>query len=192
MDNIKTNMTPKAIMGCSMAILIGFAGGFASRGIVDHQAGSKAQEAARNCAMRQTENIAMAPILCPRANGFECDPFFLPVGFELEPMAFPRTIDPNLKMSQFKTVDGKDKFQVTTQMPGLQEKDVKVNFKKDTITIEGQKKRESSDKQKNVSTSEETIFQAVPLPDNVDGSKAITNFKNGILTISIPKKVDAT
>ncbi|MDT8271738.1 MAG: Hsp20/alpha crystallin family protein [Desulfomonilia bacterium] len=84
-----------------------------------------------------------------------------------------------------------EKFiQVTAELPGMDEKDIEVNLTKDSITIKGEKKEETEQKDKGVYYLERSFgsfMRAIPLPQEVDGNKAEASFKKGVLKISLPK-----
>lgn len=83
---------------------------------------------------------------------------------------------------------------VTADLPGLTEKDVEVTLDEDLLTIRGSRKEEREDKTKNYHLVERSYgeFQRmVALPGSIDRDKAKATFKNGVLTLTIPKRADA-
>jgi HSP20 family protein len=83
---------------------------------------------------------------------------------------------------------------VAAELPGLEEKDVQVSLSHHTLTISGEKKVEKRDKGKNfyrVERSFGTFNRSIPLPDEVDEDKIEAVFKNGVLTINLPKTTQA-
>jgi HSP20 family protein len=89
----------------------------------------------------------------------------------------------------------KDKaFEITAELPGLDEKDVDVSVANGVLTIKGEKNEEKEEKEKDYYLSERRygLFQrSFPLPEGVDGDKIDAVFKKGLLTISLPKTPDA-
>ena len=80
---------------------------------------------------------------------------------------------------------------VSAEMPGMDEKDITVEMDDAAITIRGEKKEEKEEKGKNWYTREQSygaFHRIVPLPTSVDGEKANAKFKNGVLTITVPKR----
>jgi HSP20 family protein len=76
---------------------------------------------------------------------------------------------------------------VSAELPGLSEKDVQVEIANGVLSIRGEKKAERSDESKFVSERYYGSFERqIPL-DGVEEDKAQADFKNGLLTVTIPK-----
>jgi HSP20 family protein len=85
-------------------------------------------------------------------------------------------------------------FRVTIELPGMIEKDVAVSLTDRVLTIRGEKKEEKETKDKDVYRSERrygSFRRAFELPAEVDASKIEASFKNGVLTIDLPKTKEA-
>lgn len=83
---------------------------------------------------------------------------------------------------------------VSAELPGLDEKDIHVSLSHHTLTISGDKKAEKRDKGKNyyrVERSYGVFNRSIPLPDEVDEDKIEAAFKNGVLTVNLPKTTEA-
>ena len=81
---------------------------------------------------------------------------------------------------------------VTAELPGLEEKDVEVLVNEDVLTIRGEKKAETEDKERGFSERYYGRFERViPLPFEVEEGKAEASFNNGVLTVSLPKSPKA-
>lgn len=84
---------------------------------------------------------------------------------------------------------------VKAELPGLEAKDVEVSVADDRLTIEGEKKFEKKSDKEDVHLMESAygaFKRVIALPDSVDFLKVEATFKNGILTVQLPKKADAT
>lgn len=85
-------------------------------------------------------------------------------------------------------------FQINLEVPGMDEKDIDISVSRDTLTITGEKKEEKEEDAKGIYRLERrygTFSRSIPLPDNcVETDKAEASFKNGILSIKLPKAVD--
>lgn len=82
-------------------------------------------------------------------------------------------------------------YSITVEVPGVEEKDVKVEIANNTLTIRGEKKQEKEEKDKNYYRVERNYgsFQRVlSLPEDADQEGAKAAFKKGILTITMPRK----
>lgn len=85
----------------------------------------------------------------------------------------------------------KDKVLVTAELPGVSEDNIDVEISMDgSLTISGEKKHENTEASKDGYFSEISyghVSRTIPLPGNLDYSLANADYKNGVLTISIPK-----
>jgi HSP20 family protein len=82
-------------------------------------------------------------------------------------------------------------YTATVEVPGVDEKDVKVEMVNDTLTIRGEKKQEKEEKDKNYYRMERSYgsFQRVlSLPEDADQEGVSATFKNGVLTVTMPRK----
>ena len=84
----------------------------------------------------------------------------------------------------------KDDFTVTVEIPGMEPADVHVRLDNQVLTIKGEKKQEKEDKEEQYYRMERSygaFARTVRLPVPVDGSKVTAAFKNGVLTVTLPK-----
>jgi HSP20 family protein len=85
----------------------------------------------------------------------------------------------------------KDKeYEITVELPGLDEKNIEVKLVDDTLTIKGEKKEEKEEKQKDYYLSERSygsFMRSFQLPEHVDKSKIEAGFAKGVLTLKLPK-----
>ena len=76
---------------------------------------------------------------------------------------------------------------VSAELPGLDEKDVQVEIANGVLTLRGEKKAERSGEGRTFTERTYGSFERqIPLED-VEEDKAEASFKNGVLTISLPK-----
>jgi HSP20 family protein len=90
--------------------------------------------------------------------------------------------------------EDEDKVTVTAELPGLADKDIDISILGDTLTIKGEKKKEEEKKEKNYHRVERAYgaFQrSVALPTTVESDKAKASFKDGVLSVEMPKKEEA-
>ena len=88
----------------------------------------------------------------------------------------------------------KDGFAVKAEIPGLESGDVHVDLDDRVLTIKGEKKAEKETKDEHYYRKERSygaFARAVRLPTAVDASKVTAAFKNGVLTVNLPKAPDA-
>jgi len=87
-------------------------------------------------------------------------------------------------------IEGKEAVTVKAELPGVEAKDIAVSLEGDVLTIKGekdQKKEEKDERQHRVERSWGAFMRSVRLPAPADGSKVTATFKNGVITITLPK-----
>ncbi len=84
-----------------------------------------------------------------------------------------------------------DKITVKAEIPGMEAKDIEISMVGDTLTLKGEKKAEREEKEENyhmVERSYGSFSRSMKLPAMVDADKVEATYKNGVLTIVLPKK----
>jgi HSP20 family protein len=76
---------------------------------------------------------------------------------------------------------------ISAELLGLSEKDVQVEINSGVLSIRGEKKAERSDESKFVSERYYGSFERQIQLDGVEEDKAQADFKNGVLTVTLPK-----
>jgi len=79
---------------------------------------------------------------------------------------------------------------VKADLPGVDPADVEINLTGNTLTIRGEKKEEKEEKGENVYRMERRyggFCRAFTLPCDVQGDKVEAAYKNGVLTVTLPK-----
>ncbi|MBS1955217.1 MAG: Hsp20/alpha crystallin family protein [Cyanobacteria bacterium SZAS-4] len=84
-------------------------------------------------------------------------------------------------------------FQISLEVPGMSEKEIDISVSRDTLTISGEKKEEKEENAKGIYRVERrygSFSRSIPLPANcVETDKAEASYKNGVLTVKLPKAV---
>jgi HSP20 family protein len=81
---------------------------------------------------------------------------------------------------------------VLAELPGLDEKDVEVLMGDGVMTIRGEKRSEIEDKERSFSERSYGRFERrIPLAFEIDEDKVEATFKNGVLTVTLPKTAQA-
>lgn len=112
--------------------------------------------------------------------------------FELTPLAIrklPAEFTPRVNVSESATA-----MQVTAELPGMDEKDIQISLEQDCLVLSGEKKSETEETGKNFHRYERSSgsFQRViPLVSEIQEDKVEASFKNGVLTITLPKVASA-
>lgn len=79
---------------------------------------------------------------------------------------------------------------VRVELPGMEKEDCRVTIEGNTLFLSGEKRFESETGDSTYHIMERAYgsFQrAIPLPGSVDGDKAVANYRNGVLTVRMPK-----
>ncbi len=87
-----------------------------------------------------------------------------------------------------------NEFIVRAELPGMDKKDIKISVSEDTLTISGERKREKEEKSKTYHRIEMAygkFTRTIEFPCEVEPSNAKAVYKNGILTITVPKSEKA-
>lgn len=98
----------------------------------------------------------------------------------------------NLKcLPSMDLVEDEKNFKVELEMPGMDEKDIKISFADNVLTIHGEKERSRKNETKNYISREINYGRydrSITLPSSVDIEKATASFKKGMLWIILPKR----
>lgn len=85
-------------------------------------------------------------------------------------------------------------YEVVAELPGMEQKDINVELKDDVLTVSGEKTEEREEKEKSYHLSERrfgSFRRTFRLPSEVDQDKITADFKDGVLTIGLPKTTKA-
>ena len=81
-------------------------------------------------------------------------------------------------------------IEITTELPGLEEKDIEISVADDILTIRGEKKAEKEEKKKNYRLYERSygaFERALALPHGVTADDVKASLDKGVLKITLPK-----
>lgn len=79
-------------------------------------------------------------------------------------------------------------IRVTAELPGLDEKDVELTVEEGVLILRGEKRAEVEDKDRGYSERSYGRFERrIGLPRDVDRDRVTATFKNGILTVLLPR-----
>jgi len=88
--------------------------------------------------------------------------------------------------------DNDKEIKVTAEVPGMDEKDIEVLFDDGVLTLRGEKRSETEDKERQFSERTYGRFERrIPLGYEVEEDKIDARFKNGVLSVTLPKTVKA-
>ncbi len=114
-------------------------------------------------------------------SGIWDSPFFKSRGMEMRGlMESPRT-----DMSE-----SDKEYELSIELPGMNEKDVEVTVKDNMITLKGEKRFERETKEKDYHIAERSfgsVRRTFSVPADVDPGKVTAKFAKGVLTVHLPK-----
>ncbi|NLS20031.1 Hsp20/alpha crystallin family protein [Rhizobium sp. P40RR-XXII] len=88
--------------------------------------------------------------------------------------------------------DTDKEIKVTAEVPGLEEKDIEVLLNDGVLTLKGEKRSETEDKDRQFSERYYGRFERrIPLGVEVKDDQVEGTFKNGVLTVTLPKSEKA-
>lgn len=85
-------------------------------------------------------------------------------------------------------------IQITAELPGLEDKDVKIDLSDNVLTIRGEKKAEKEEKDQNyrlIERSYGAFMRSIELPAGVDAGAIKATIANGVLKVTVPKPAPA-
>jgi HSP20 family protein len=86
-----------------------------------------------------------------------------------------------------------EKIHVKVEVPGMEEKDLKISFEDGLLSVSGERQFERRE-DRNYHRIERTygsFVRTFSLPRSIDVNAIVANYRNGVLEIDIPKKEDA-
>jgi len=88
--------------------------------------------------------------------------------------------------------DREKEITVTAEVPGLEEKDIEILLDDGVLTLRGEKRSESEDKDRRFSERVYGRFERrIPLGYEIEEDKVEARFRNGVLTVTLPKSETA-
>ena len=81
-----------------------------------------------------------------------------------------------------------DKLEITAELPGVREEDIELTVEDGVLTLRGEKKSTRTDEERGYSErSYGTFERRLTLPSNIEEDACKADFKDGVLTITLPK-----
>ena len=85
-------------------------------------------------------------------------------------------------------------YEISAELPGLEEKDIEITVADGALVLRGEKGDASEEKEGKYSRQERIygrFERTFPLPDGVQDDAIKAKFKNGVLTLHLPKREEA-
>jgi HSP20 family protein len=83
-----------------------------------------------------------------------------------------------------------DNLIAVVELPGMRKEDIEISLHDGTLTIGGERKRESSSNADKAERTERyigTFRRSIALPTRVEANKVSATYRDGILTVTLPK-----
>lgn len=87
-------------------------------------------------------------------------------------------------------IEEENKFVIEVEVPGFNEEDIEINIDGNKLTVRGERKTSSESSEKKYHRIERrhgSFTRSFSLPTHVSEEDILAKFKNGILTIEVPK-----
>ncbi len=84
-------------------------------------------------------------------------------------------------------------YKLQLAVPGLKKEDFKISIDENNLVVSAEQKQESSEKTERFTRKEfsfSSFTRRFSLPENVDQGAITASYENGIMQLSLPKKVD--
>src|SRR5215211_3835386 len=107
--------------------------------------------------------------------------------FDVAPFGPDRSLDRAMGWPNIEVSETDKEVKVIAEVPGLEEKDVEVELANGALAIRGEKKTETEDKDRRFSERYYGRFERRIPVDEVEQDKVSASFKNGVLTVTLPK-----
>jgi HSP20 family protein len=112
-------------------------------------------------------------------------------GFGVTPFGGDRFFDRAMGWPNIEVSETEKEVKVTAELPGLEEKDIEVELANGVLAIKGERKTETEDKGRLFSERYYGRFERrIPI-DDIEENKVAASFKNGVLTVTLPKSEKA-
>lgn len=108
--------------------------------------------------------------------------------FDVDKRPLARLAWPQVELSE-----NDKEIRVIAEMPGIDEKDVEITIDDDALVISGEKKSEVRDDERGYSELSYGRFERrIGLPSQIDHDRIEAEYKNGVLTVTIPRLAGAS
>jgi len=113
-------------------------------------------------------------------------------GFDLD-LSWPREMMTGKALAVDFAETDKD-FEVTADVPGMDEKDIEIKLANGVLTIKGEKSEEKEEHKKDYHVTERSygsFMRSMQVPEGVDMDKIEATLDKGVLRVKLPKTVEA-
>lgn len=112
-------------------------------------------------------------------------------GFDIAPFGLDRVFTGAWSWPNIEVSETDKEMKVIAELPGLEQKDVEVKLSDGLLAIKGEKKTETQDEDRLFSERYYGRFERrIPVED-IEEDKVSASFRNGVLTVTLPKLPEA-
>lgn len=91
-------------------------------------------------------------------------------------------------------IEADEHFILSLDVPGMKKDDIKIEMSENTLTVSGERKRETTDKNEKIQRYEKSygfFKRSFALPSSIDADKVEAHYEDGVLELYLPKSVSA-
>ena len=112
-------------------------------------------------------------------------------GFEMTAPAWPIGKTAHAFTPRVNVRETDEEIVVSAELPGLEEEDFDISLEDDVLTVKGEKRSEHEEKREgfhHVETVSGSFERRLRLPCEVDADEVKATYKNGVVTVVLPKR----
>lgn len=103
----------------------------------------------------------------------------------------PGTSSRGLSWPHVEVRERENQILVTAELPGMSEGDVEVTVEDGVLTLRGERRQESDDKERGYTERFYGRFERqIGMPRGVEADKAEASFRDGVLTVTVPRSAE--
>lgn len=88
--------------------------------------------------------------------------------------------------------NGTEELVIAAELPEMKRENIQITLDRNTLTIAGERKFEGKDDQVHrLERNYGSFSRSFSLPESVDGTKVTADYKDGVLTIRLPKREES-
>ena len=116
-------------------------------------------------------------------------PFYMPNFFDDD--FFPGLSNRSSSMPAVNIREDEKNYILDLAVPGIDKKDMKIDINEDVLTISTETKNETEENREGYKRKEfsySSFCRSFYIPENVNSDKIEANYKDGVLTVGLPKQ----
>lgn len=115
-----------------------------------------------------------------------------PPAFEMRFPPVPFFTWPDVRAPLCDVLDRGDRYDLSVEVPGIEKEEIEVKATSHSIQVHGEHSEKKEEKSKDYLQHErsyKSFYRKIPFPEEIVASKIEAKVVNGILNVTIPKKV---